>query len=390
MLESLHCLIQRRTYLVLLAAFSLGASACGGKSPTTPTPPSTNLTLTSIAPPQGSTTGGNNLTINGANFTSDATVIIGGVVATNVAVQSPTMLTAVLGARASAGVADVVVTSGGRTATLSKAFTFVAPSGTNKPPVVTTIQSVGSRPKQPSGFADQDETVTLIATVTDAETSASSLVYAWSGLGIFSAPQPITVWRLPATVSPVPSTVTATLTVTENYVEGSITHRNITTAPFAMSVHDSQKEILDEGTDFLTLFSQSNIPTSQVLHNFSATCGGRDAEAVDTDRARSTYVQNFSKFRISSIPPVTFNFFGRCAFRLRPGDACAAYNVHWEITYIKADDVHYVGEPEITDGIDYVTAVLENNQWKLCSSDFSGVSTNPKTGAKRFVERRLH
>jgi hypothetical protein len=157
-----------------------------------------------------------------------------------------------------------------------------------------------------------------------------------------------------------------------------------------MSVHDSQKEILDEGTDFLTLFSESNIPTSQVLHNFSSACGGTSAEAADTDRARSSYVQNFSKFRISSIPPVTFNFGGRCAFRLRSGDACAAYNVHWEITYIKADEFHYVGEPEITDGIDYVTAVLENNQWKLCSSDFSGVSTNPKTGAKRFVERRLH
>jgi hypothetical protein len=215
-------------------------------------------------------------------------------------------------------------------------------------------------------------------------------VYAWSGLGLFSATQPITVWRLPTTVSPVPSTVTATLTVTENYVEGSITHRNITTAPFAMSVHDSQREILDMGTDFLTLFSQSNIPTSQVLHNFSSACGGRDAEAVDTDRARSSYVQNFSKFRISSVPPVTFNFGGRCPFRLRPGDACAAYNVHWEITYIKADAVHYVGEPEITDGVDYVTAVLENNQWKLCSSDFSGVSTNPTTGLKRSVEWRLH
>jgi hypothetical protein len=344
------------------------------------------MTLSSIFPTQGSTTGGNNLTINGTNFSSDATVIIGGVVATNVVLQSSTVLTAVLGARASAGAADVVVTSGGHTATLSKAFTFVAPSGNNQPPVVTSIRSVGSRPNQPSGFADQDETVTLIATVTDAETSTSSLVYAWSGLGTFSATQPITVWHLPTTVSPVPSTVTATLTVTENYVEGSITHRNITTAPFVMSVHDSQKEILDMGEDFLTLFSQSNIPTSQVLHNFSTACGGRDAEAVDTDRARSSYVQNFSKFRISRILPVTFNFGGRCPFRLRAADACSAFNVHWEITYIKADAFHYVGEPEITDGVDYVTAVLENNQWKLCASDFSGVSTDPKTGVKRFVE----
>ena len=231
----------------------------------------------------------------------------------------------------------------------------MAPSGTNQPPVVTNIRSVGSRSGQPSGFADQDETVTLIATVSDAETSTSSLVFAWSGPGSFSATEPITIWHLPATVTPVPSPVTATLTVTENYVEGSVTHRNVTTAPFVMQVHDSQKEILDMGEDFLTLFSQSNVSTNDVLHNFSTACGGRDAEAVDTDRARSLYVQNFSKFRISRILPVLINFGGRCPFRARPGDACSAFNVHWEITYIKADEFHYVGEPEITDGVDYVT-----------------------------------
>ena len=73
-------------------------------------------------------------------------------------------------------------------------------------------------------------------------------------------------------------------------------------------------------------------------------------------------------------------------FRARPADACSAFKVHWEITYIKADEFHYVGEPEITDGVDYVSAVLENNRWRLCASDFSGVSTNPKTGARRLVE----
>jgi hypothetical protein len=383
LVDLFHHLLQRRIYGVLFAAFLVGASACGGKSPTAP---STSVTLSSIAPTQGSTTGGTNITLNGTNFASNATVVVGGVVATNVVLQSSTVLTAVLGDRTGAGAADVIVTSGEHSATLPKAFTFVAPSGSNQPPVVTNIRSVGSRSGQPSGFADQDETVTLIATVTDAETSTSSLVYAWSGPGTFSATQPITVWHLPATVTPVPSPVTATLTVTENYVEGSVTHRNITTAPFVMQVHDSQKEILDMGEDFLTLFSQSNIPTDQVLHNFSTACGGRADEAVDTNRARASYVQNFSKFRISRITPVTFNFGGRCPFRLRAADACSSFNVHWEITYIKADEFHYVGEAETTDGVDYVTAVLENNQWKLCGSDFAGVSTNPLTGEKRLVE----
>jgi hypothetical protein len=341
----------------------------------------------SISPTQGSTTGGTNITVNGSNFSSDATVTVGGVAATSVLLQDSSVLTAVVGAKVGAGAVDVVVNSGGHSATLTRAFTFVAPSGTNQPPVVTGIRSVGSRSGQPSGFGDQDETVTLIATVTDAETSASSLAYAWSGPGVFSATEAITIWHLPATVSPVPSPVTATLTVTETYVEGSVTHRNVTTAPFVMQVHDSQKEILDMGDDFLTLFSQSNIPTDQVLHNFSTSCDGRSAEADDTNKARRNYVQDFPKFHITRFTPVLFPFgTSRCPATGQRADACSAFQVHWEITYIRADGIHFVGEHETTDGVDYVSAVLENNnQWKLCASNFSGVATNPLTGATRLV-----
>ncbi len=372
---------------VLIAALLVGASACGTKSPTGPTPPpSTNVTVSSISPAQGSTTGGTNVLINGANLASDATVTVGGIPATNVVLQGSTALTAVVGAKTGAGAADVVVTSGGHSATLSKAFTFVAPSGANQPPVVTNIRSVGSRSGQPSGFADQDETVTLIATVSDADTSTSSLVFAWTGPGSFSATEPITSWHLPATVSPVPSPVTVTLTVTENYVEGSVTHRNVTIAPFVMQVHDSQKEILDMGEDFLTLFSQSNVPTDQVLHNFSMACDGRSQEANDTNNARKNYVQDFPRFRITRLTPVLFPFgTSRCPGTGQRADACSAFIVHWEITYIRADEIHFVGEHETTDGVDYVSAVLENNQWKLCASNFSGMATNPLTGAKRLV-----
>ena len=44
------------------------------------------------------------------------------------------------------------------------------------------------------------------------------------------------------------------------------------------------------------------------------------------------------------------------------------------------------GSREVTDGVDYVTAVLENNAWRLCHSDFQGISTNLTTGITRFVE----
>jgi hypothetical protein len=386
-------LLDRRTCLILLAAFIVGTGACGSKSPTAPTspstPPSTNVSLTSISPTQGSTTGGNNVTLNGANFASDAKVLVGGIVATNVVLQGSTALTAVVGANPATGPADVVVTSGGHSATLSRAFTFVAPSGNNQPPVVTNI-SVGSRPNKPAGFADVNETVTLIADATDAETPVSALTFLWTGPGTFGGTTATTSWHLPATVSPTPSPVTVSLTAVETYVEGKVTHTQ-TSQPktFVMQVHDSQKEILDMGTDFLTLFSQSNIPTSQVLHNFSTSCAGRDAEAGDTNNNRATYAEDFSKFRITAHTPVVIQFGGRCQFN-EPGDACSAFDVHWEATYIKAVTTgaitHKVGDHETTDGTDYVTAVLENNQWRLCSSRFSGTATNPLTGAKRLVE----
>ncbi len=348
--------------------------------------PSTAVRVNSISPLQGSTTGGTNLTINGTNFAGDATVTIGGVPATNVVFEGATSLRAVVGSASVAGAVDVVVTSGGQSATLAKAFTFVAPSGSNRPPVVTGIRSVGSRPGQPFGFADQDETVTLIATVTDDETSTNSLTYEWTGAGSFSATEPITIWRLPSTVSPAPSPVTATLTVTETYVEGSVTHRNVTTAPFVIQVHDSQKEVLDMGEDFLRLFSQSNIPTDQVLHNFSTACDGRASEADDTSKARRDYVQDYSKFTISRLTPVLISFGGRCPVFSERGDACSAFVVHWEITYIRNVDGYRTGDRIKTDGTDYVSAIVENNQWRLCSSRFSGRSTNTLTGATRLVE----
>ncbi|HEX7793492.1 MAG TPA: IPT/TIG domain-containing protein [Vicinamibacterales bacterium] len=389
MLEPLHHPFHRRTFLRLLAAFIAGASACGGKSPTTPSappPPSTNVTLSSISPTQGSTTGGNNVTVIGANFASDTTVLVGGIVATNVVVQSSTGLTAVVGANAAAGPADVVVMSGGHSATLSRAFTFVAPTGNNHPPVVGSIRSVNSRPGAPTGFADINDTITLTADATDAETPLSGLTFLWTGPGTFGGTTATTSWHLPASVLPAPSPVTVTVTAVETYTEGKVTHTQASEPKsLVMQVHDSQKEILDMGEDFLTLFSNSSIPTDQVLHNFSTSCQGRSTEANDTNRARASYVQDFAKFRITRLTPVIIAFGSQCQVTGK-ADACSAFTVHWEITYLKADsDGHYVGEHETTDGTDYVSAVLENNQWRLCASNFSGRSTNPLTGVTRLV-----
>jgi hypothetical protein len=365
----------------------MGWLAGCSSSPTAPTP--ARLTVTSVAPSRGGTGGGTSVTITGSAFADGATVSIGGVQATNVKVMSPTSISAVTPARTPAGSSEVTVTVGATSASLAGGFTYVAPSGTNQPPIITSLRGVGSRPKQPAGFADIGETITLAATVTDNETTASALTYEWSGPGTFSGTGSSVLWTAPASVPTRPSPVTITLKVTETYTEGDITQRNVSTGSYVVSLHDSQTEILDIGEDFLTLFTHSEIPTDQVLHNFSATCGGRADEANDVNRARQQYVEDFSKFRISRLPPVPVNFGGTFflfADRVRRGDALARFQVHWEVTYIiDVDKTRRKGTREAADGVDYVTAVLENDRWRLCSSDFDGITTNMLTGIRRAV-----
>jgi hypothetical protein len=331
------------------------------------------------------------VTIAGSGFSDGAAVSIGGTPATNVKVTAPTSISAVTPARTGAGSSEVTVTVGASTASLPSGFTYVAPSGTNQPPIIASIGSIGSRPKQPAGFADIGETITLVATVTDKETASSALTYEWSGPGTFSGTGSSVSWTAPASVPSRPSPASISLKVTENYTEGDVVQHNVSTASYVVSVHDSQTEILDIGEDFLTLFTHSEIPTDQVLHNFSTTCGGRRDEANDINKARSQYVEDFSKFRITRLPPVPINFGGSFlvfADRVRRGDAMARFQVHWEVTYIidvPGDPTRRKGTHESADGVDYVTSVLENDRWLLCSSDFNGTTVDTLTGLRRQV-----
>jgi hypothetical protein len=257
----------------------------------------------------------------------------------------------------------------------------LAPSH-NPAPVIAAIRSTGPLPGQPSGFADLGQTLTISATVLDAESSADSLEYEWSGPGAFEGGGATIRWRAPDRLPSTPATIALKLVVIERYRFGRLAEGNRVEKTLAVRVHNSQQEILDMGEDFLTLFSRSEISTEQVLHNFSPTCDGgrgRRDEAADTMNARLKYRQDFNRFRIARLPPVRFNFDGVClAFgtRIRPADACSLFNVHWEFTYLVDEDTHKAGERGVTDGTDHVTAVLEDGDWKLCHSDFNGTGSS--------------
>lgn len=84
-------------------------------------------TVTAISPNSGSTAGGTDVTITGADFTGATAVTIGGVAAPFTVVNATT-ITATTGAHG-AGVVDVAVTTLGGAGTGSGLFTYVAPPG---------------------------------------------------------------------------------------------------------------------------------------------------------------------------------------------------------------------------------------------------------------------
>lgn len=83
----------------------------------------TTPTVTAIAPSSGSVKGATAVTITGTNFASNATVRIGGVLATNVVVVNGTTITA-KAPRHSAGLVDVEVANGELTGRKSGAFRY--------------------------------------------------------------------------------------------------------------------------------------------------------------------------------------------------------------------------------------------------------------------------
>ena len=329
--------------------------------------------MTGISPNSGTTVGGTKITISGGGFAAGATVTIGGAAATDVAVSSANQLTATTGVHAS-GAADVVVSlPNGQRGSLGSGYTYVAPQAvTNTPPTISAIVvqgTVGTR--EPPQFASLDETVNVTATVSDAETPVSQLVFTWvsdSG-GTFSGSGSSVKWTAPHTLTGTPKTVALTLTVTEHYqtIDASglpVTRDNNATQTTGVRVHDSLKEINDLAVDFLVGFSKQLDPAF-VVRNFSDTCGGKADEQSDVQKNNDQNVVN--SYTIGN-PQTTIIFTGKpgCPFRDRFGDACAQVPVEWHST-AKATGVSGVAK-----GTDQVSAVLESDQWRLCASDFNG------------------
>ncbi|HKS26160.1 MAG TPA: lamin tail domain-containing protein [Thermoanaerobaculia bacterium] len=83
------------------------------------------LSITSVVPPAGLTTGGKSVTINGTGFVNGATVTFGGAAATNVVVVNSTKITATTPAHAGGAVNVTVTNPSSASATLTNGYTYV-------------------------------------------------------------------------------------------------------------------------------------------------------------------------------------------------------------------------------------------------------------------------
>jgi len=126
------------TYYLRVSAYntsglrSVPSSEVSHTVPAIPAP----ITLSSLAPASGPTSGGTVVTLTGSGFVSGASVSVGGVAATGVTFLSASQLRATTPA-GTAGAKSVQVTNpSGQSVTLASAFTYQAPSST---PTLTSI-----------------------------------------------------------------------------------------------------------------------------------------------------------------------------------------------------------------------------------------------------------
>lgn len=128
------------TYYFRIVAYNssgLQSSPSTEVSYAVPGVPAPSVTLTSISPTSGPTTGATVITLRGSNFASGATVRVGGTAATSVTLISSTQLRATTPA-GTAGAKTVMVTNpNGQSASLASAFTYTTPP--TSAPTLTSI-----------------------------------------------------------------------------------------------------------------------------------------------------------------------------------------------------------------------------------------------------------
>jgi hypothetical protein len=225
---------------------------------------------------------------------------------------------------------------------------------TKAPPVVSI--------SLPKDRADADEDLVLIAVVQSADTPAEQLGYEWTAeKGTITGSGRLVTWRAPRAERPGPLelsvTVTARYTVTN--ADGTTSQaENKVTAKKNVIYNDSYKEVREISLDFIGDFSNSNNAPEFCVRNFSNSCGGKNEEENDIRANRARVTIRSADYGINTI---TFNSDRTIA------DVVARCNF---VSTVKA-----TGRTETAIGVCQLQATYESNNWFLCDSKYTGVTT---------------
>jgi IPT/TIG domain/Abnormal spindle-like microcephaly-assoc'd, ASPM-SPD-2-Hydin len=183
------------------------------------------LTVTSVSPNSGTTSGGTAVTITGTNFAAGATVTFGSTAASNVVVMSGTQITATTPAGSGGAVMVTVSNPGGQSGGLASAFTYVAPP--------TAPGALGSNPTSLSfGSVTVGSKQSLSGTVTNTGGSSvtiSQVGISGTGYGLSGITAPLTLTAgqsasFTVTFTPASAgTVSGSVTITSNASNPTLT-----------------------------------------------------------------------------------------------------------------------------------------------------------------------
>jgi hypothetical protein len=234
---------------------------------------------------------------------------------------------------------------------------FKTAEATKTPPRITALTASRAR-------TEIDTDITLTAVVESADTPVDQLAYEWTAdRGTFTGAGRQVRWRAPRNER-TPATYDLKLTVIQRYTsldaDGNTENReNKATSAIAVRVHDSRKEVTDLALTFLADFSDSSVTAEVCLRNFSDNCPGKREELEDIRYNRTTYRITSSRF---SVNRVTFD----------EPMLWAEINAPCEFTSI----VRATGKTETVKGDCRLTAVYEPGHWWLCDSRFAGSATS--------------
>jgi hypothetical protein len=234
-----------------------------------------------------------------------------------------------------------------------------APPAANQAPSIDAITTSAQR-------VEIEDSVTVTATVRDAETPVDQLIFDWSAdTGTFAGQGASVTWRAAADAA-TPANVVIRLTVREVYgtapAGGSRPEHRVTGSSNPIRLHNSRREIEELSMRFLRDFATSSVSPDSCVRDFAETCSGKLDELNDIRDNRVHYDIVSSSLRFRNVALSSTRTAGNssvdCAFVSRY-KACPPNNPNCTI-----------GSLESVSGTCLLTAVYDQSRWWLCQSNF--------------------